>query len=72
LQFQPDVFQNTTTATEQRMSRTTERLIQTSGNRQPNRRQQRRRQPGEFLAELCRESAERPAHQRTIVEALVS
>ena len=28
--------------------------------------------PGEFLAELCREAADRPAHQHTIAEALVS
>ena len=48
------------------MSRTTERLIQLLETVNPI------GKPGEFLAELCRESAERPAHQNTIVEALAS
>jgi hypothetical protein len=54
------------------MSRTTARLIQLLETVNPIAINNDDGKPGEFLAELCRESADRPAHQHTIVEALVS
>jgi hypothetical protein len=54
------------------MSRTTKRLIQLLETVNQSAVNNDDSKPGEFLAELCGESAERPAHQHTIVEALVS
>jgi hypothetical protein len=54
------------------MSRTTERLIQLLETVNPTAVNNDDGKPGEFFAKLCRESAEGPVHQHTIVEALVS
>jgi hypothetical protein len=54
------------------MSRTTERLIQLLETVNPTAVNNDDAKPGEFLAKLCREPAEQPAHQHTVVEALVS
>jgi len=48
------------------MSRTTERLIQLLETVNPIAVNNDDSKPGESLAELCRESAERRAHQPTI------